>query len=55
MSNRVQLRGLSARGQRRICAHVGRPTGLVVAKDGSLLMSDDANGVIHRLSYAGAQ
>ena len=29
----------------------GRPCGLAVAKDGSLLVSDDMNGVIYRVSY----
>ncbi len=31
----------------------GRPAGLAVAKDGSLLVGDDANGVIYRVSYEG--
>jgi glucose/arabinose dehydrogenase len=29
----------------------GRPTGLMVANDGSLLMSDDGSGTIWRLTY----
>jgi glucose/arabinose dehydrogenase len=29
----------------------GRPAGLVVASDGSLLISDDNNGNIYRVSY----
>ena len=29
----------------------GRPVGLLVAPDGSLLMSDDASGTIWRISY----
>ncbi len=33
--------------------HIARPMGLAVAKDGSLLMADDANGVIYRFSYQG--
>jgi Raf kinase inhibitor-like YbhB/YbcL family protein len=33
--------------------HIARPMGLAVAKDGSLLMADDANGVIYRISYRG--
>ena len=33
--------------------HIARPVGLAMAKDGSLLMSDDANGVIYRVSYSG--
>lgn len=33
--------------------HIARPVGLAVAKDGSLLMADDANGVIYRVSYEG--
>ncbi len=32
----------------------GRPFGNAVAKDGSLLFTDDRNGVIYRVSYAGA-
>jgi Raf kinase inhibitor-like YbhB/YbcL family protein len=31
--------------------HIARPMGLAVAKDGSLLMGDDANGYIYRISY----
>jgi glucose/arabinose dehydrogenase len=34
-------------------AYIGRPAGLAVAKDGSLLVSDDTNGVIYRVSYSG--
>ncbi|MES5100778.1 YbhB/YbcL family Raf kinase inhibitor-like protein [Agrobacterium sp. BA1120] len=33
--------------------HFARPVGLAVAKDGSLLMADDANGVIYRIAYTG--
>ena len=33
--------------------HIARPVGLAVARDGSLLMADDANGVIYRVSYQG--
>jgi glucose/arabinose dehydrogenase len=33
-------------------AHIGRPAGLAVAKDGSLFVSDDSNGVIYRVSYS---
>jgi Raf kinase inhibitor-like YbhB/YbcL family protein len=33
--------------------HFARPVGLAVAKDGSLLMADDANGVLYRISYTG--
>ena len=32
-----------------------RPVGLAVAKDGSLLVGDDENGVIYRVSYVGAK
>lgn len=32
-----------------------RPCGLAVAKDGSVLFTDDRNGVIYRVSYAGAE
>jgi len=31
--------------------HIARPVGLAMAKDGALLMSDDANGVIYRIAY----
>lgn len=33
--------------------HFARPVGLAVAKDGALLMADDANGVIYRIAYTG--
>lgn len=33
--------------------HIARPVGLAVAKDGSLLMADDGNGVIYRIAYTG--
>ena len=33
--------------------HIARPVGLAWAKDGALLMADDANGVIYRVSYEG--
>jgi glucose/arabinose dehydrogenase len=32
-------------------AQFGRPAGLVVAKDGSLLISDDTGGVVYRVSH----
>ena len=31
----------------------GRPVGVVVAKDGSLLLSDDGSGTVWRISYSG--
>lgn len=31
----------------------GRPTGIVVAADGALLVSDDTNGAIYRIAYVG--
>jgi Raf kinase inhibitor-like YbhB/YbcL family protein len=34
--------------------HYGRPCGVVVMRDGSILLSDDANGVIYRITYDGA-
>lgn len=34
--------------------HIARPVGLAVAKDGSLLMADDANGVLYRIAYTGS-
>ena len=40
---------LSADGK----THTARPMGLAIAKDGALLMADDANGVIYRISYRG--
>ncbi|WP_235578122.1 YbhB/YbcL family Raf kinase inhibitor-like protein [Pseudorhodoferax sp. Leaf267] len=33
--------------------HIARPVGLALAKDGALLMSDDANGTIYRVAYRG--
>jgi Raf kinase inhibitor-like YbhB/YbcL family protein len=33
--------------------HIARPVGLALMKDGSLLMADDANGVLYRISYDG--
>ena len=33
--------------------HFARPVGLAVAKDGALLMADDANGVIYRIAGSG--
>ncbi|MCA1993798.1 MAG: sorbosone dehydrogenase family protein, partial [Coleofasciculus sp. S288] len=35
-------------------AQFGRPVGLAVAPDGSLLFADDTNGVIYRVSYTGS-
>jgi Raf kinase inhibitor-like YbhB/YbcL family protein len=34
--------------------HIARPVGLAIARDGALLMADDANGVIYRIAYASA-
>jgi glucose/arabinose dehydrogenase len=34
-------------------AQFGRPVGLVMANDGSVLFADDTGGVIYRLSYKG--
>jgi Raf kinase inhibitor-like YbhB/YbcL family protein len=34
--------------------HIARPVGLAMAKDGALLMADDANGVIYRIAYTGS-
>jgi Raf kinase inhibitor-like YbhB/YbcL family protein len=33
--------------------HIARPMGLAFAKDGALLMADDANGVVYRIAYTG--
>lgn len=33
--------------------HIARLVGLAVTRDGSLLMADDANGVIYRIAYTG--
>jgi glucose/arabinose dehydrogenase len=30
----------------------GRPVDLLVMKDGSMLFSDDYNGILYRVSYA---
>lgn len=32
-------------------AHFGRPVGLAIHTDGSLLITDDSNGVVYRVSY----
>jgi glucose/arabinose dehydrogenase len=34
--------------------YFGRPVGVAVAKDGALLVGDDTNGVIYRVSYGTA-
>ena len=38
---------LSSEGQ------FGRPVGLAMARDGSLLIGDDTNGIIYRVTYEG--
>lgn len=35
--------------------HIARPVGLALARDGSLLMADDANGVLYRVAYTGGK
>lgn len=35
--------------------HYGRVSGLAVMRDGALLLSDDANGILYRISYDGAR
>ena len=35
--------------------HFGRPAGLLVLQDGSLLLAEDTNGVIYRVVYTGEQ
>jgi Raf kinase inhibitor-like YbhB/YbcL family protein len=35
--------------------HIARPVGLALTPDGSMLMSDDANGTIYRISYTGGR
>ena len=42
------LTGFIADGGR---ARTGRPTGLAIAGDGSLLFGDDENGILYRISY----
>ncbi len=32
--------------------YLGRPSDVLVAKDGSLLVADDYNGAIYRISYS---
>ncbi|MFO7262203.1 MAG: sorbosone dehydrogenase family protein [bacterium] len=34
-------------------SYFARPAGIAVARDGALLVSDDTNGVIYRIAYAG--
>jgi glucose/arabinose dehydrogenase len=31
----------------------GRPTGVIVAPDGSLIISDDSSGALYRIAYTG--
>jgi glucose/arabinose dehydrogenase len=33
-------------------AYLGRPVDVLVLKDGSLLVSDDHNGAVYRITYA---
>ena len=33
--------------------YLGRPVDVMVMKDGSMLVSDDHNGAIYRISYGG--
>lgn len=35
--------------------HIARPVGLAIAKDGALLMADDANGIIYRIAHEAAR
>jgi glucose/arabinose dehydrogenase len=35
--------------------HLARLAGIAMTKDGALLVSDNANGVIYRVSYGGLQ
>ena len=35
-------------------AHFARIAGLAIAPDGSLLVSDDTNGMIYRVAYTGS-
>jgi glucose/arabinose dehydrogenase len=35
--------------------YVGRPADVMVMKDGSLLVSDDYNGAVYRVSYGNAR
>jgi Raf kinase inhibitor-like YbhB/YbcL family protein len=46
------LRGFLTDGGR---THFARPVGLAQAKDGAILMSDDANGVLYRIAYTGSE
>jgi glucose/arabinose dehydrogenase len=34
--------------------YIGRPADLMVLKDGSMLISDDYNGAVYRVTYDGA-
>lgn len=34
---------------------MGRPVGIAVGRDGALLVSDDTNGVIYRISHAAGE
>ncbi|MDX5346240.1 MAG: sorbosone dehydrogenase family protein, partial [Hymenobacteraceae bacterium] len=32
--------------------HIGRPVGIAQHNDGSLFFTDDANGIVYRITYA---
>jgi len=36
-------------------SYVGRPMDVLVMKDGSMLVSDDFNGAVYRVSYTGGR
>jgi glucose/arabinose dehydrogenase len=36
-------------------SYIGRPTDVEIMKDGSLLVSDDYNGAIYRITYGKAR
>lgn len=49
------VQGFLLRSRQGEWGHFGRLAGLAQVADGSLLFSDDTNGVIYRLSYTGAE
>ena len=47
----LSIFGYDMRDGRTAAARFARPVGLAVAQDGSLLVADDANGVIYRVAH----
>jgi glucose/arabinose dehydrogenase len=51
----TEIIGVAGHNDPVLDARVGAPVGVAVAHDGTLLVSDDGNGTIWRISYRGSQ